>query len=213
MTERVYKSYIPTIIMFMVGFIITIEFFFNVPESMITAAANIKNISMVIAAFALGVGGVNIAIVHGNRIRRRVSGEWYFSIWLIVLFITHLVVGLALETTSPQYTWLFNSFYVPINMTLYALIGFYVIYACYNSLRVRSPEAIVMVVVTCLTILGRAPIGETIWPGFLVIQNWLKSVPNTGASRAITIVGSIGAILIGIRTLIGIEKGAMGESE
>ena len=210
MDAKIYKSYIPVLIMFSIGFILTTQYFIQVPDYVTTLANDIKNVSMVIAAFALGVGAINIVIVHGNRIRKRVAGEWYFSIWLLVLWIVYLVVGLTLSTTSYEYNLLFNTFYVPINQTMYALLGYYVVYASYRSLKARNYQALVMIIVACFTIIGSAPIGQTIWQGFKDIQNWLLTVPNAGAERGIVIITAIGGILLGIRTLLGMEKGSIG---
>ena len=100
MSEQLYKNYLPKIILFIVGFFMTIEFFFEVPSNITATATELKNVAMVIAAFALGIGGVNILLVHGRRITNRVKGQWYYSAWLILLFLTYLIVGLILDTTS-----------------------------------------------------------------------------------------------------------------
>jgi hypothetical protein len=212
-SEIYYKTYIPAIILFLVGLIFQVETFFKVPTSVSVFAGDVKNIAMVIAAFGLAVGGVNIFLVNGRRIINRTPGQWYYAIWLIIIMFAYIIVGLAQGTTSSNYTWLFETFFVPINQTMYALIGLYLIAAMFYAFRIRNLETSLMVIVSCITLLGRAPLSEQILPQFVTITNWIRDVPNVGASRAIRMIGAIGMILIGMRTLAGMERGAMGGAE
>jgi hypothetical protein len=96
---------------------------------------------------------------------------------------------------------------------MYALIGLYLVAAMFYAFRIRNLETSLMVIVSCITLLGRAPLSEQILPQFVTITNWIRDVPNVGASRAIRMIGAIGMILIGMRTLAGMERGAMGGAE
>ena len=55
-----------------------------------------------------------------------------------------------------------------------------------------------------------APIGEIIWSGIPVIGNWMYYVAGVGTQRAFLIGVGIGAIAVGIKTLIGLERGWLG---
>jgi hypothetical protein len=60
------------------------------------------------------------------------------------------------------------------------------------------------------------PVGAAIWGqdsflgGFPGIKDWIMSVPNMAAKRAILMGAALGAISTGIRVILGIERAHLG---
>jgi ABC-type enterobactin transport system permease subunit len=76
--------------------------------------------------------------------------------------------------------------------------------------KARSKEAALLLISAVLVMWGRAPISAVISEGFAAIADWMMAVPNTAGMRGIVIGIGIGVISIGIRTLLGIERGHLG---
>jgi hypothetical protein len=47
------------------------------------------------------------------------------------------------------------------------------------------------------------------FPTVGVIKEWLLNYPSMGGYRGLVFAGSIGAVILGIRILLGLEKGSL----
>jgi len=200
--------------MMILGLLLFAEFFIQFDDPWKSIVSNssmeVQNYAIIIAGFAMGLGAINLLITHGSSIMKREKGQWPFSAWLLGVMIVFTVVGLWLGTSSNQYQFLFNNFYYPNDTTIYSLIGFMVVYAIYLTFRAKTYETTYMLVLAFLALLGNSPIGPALFPPLTDLQNWLSSVPNTAAVRGFYMAMSIGAIVVGLRTLMGRERAALG---
>ena len=207
-----YKRDIPLAITFLVGIIAVLEYYTN-----ITAIADtftiIKNYGIVLQAFALGLGAVNLFRVHGRRITERRGGnEWLFSGWLLLMMIVFIIFGLwrGQYDTDPTYSWLYNAIYLPLGSTMYSSLAFYMAYGAYKVLRARNFEAALLFITAVLVIIGNTPIFPAYYPGFFHMREWIFTAVVGGAYRGIRIGVGMGAVVLGIRTLLGLETGYLG---
>jgi len=204
------KRIVPAAIMLIAGLLIYAEFFLQTPPVYLDAMKDLKNAAVIIAAFAMGVGALNLLITHGTFIQKREPGQWIFSAWLLLVMTVFTVTGVGLGTKSDIYQFLFQNFYMPIDMTLYSLIGWLVVYAIYLTFRVKTYETAVLLIVAFFALMGNAPISGAVLPALTDIKSWLAAVPNTAAVRGFNIAAALGAIVVGIRTLAGKERAALG---
>jgi len=204
------KKRLPSIIMAVIGILLIVDFFFVTPASYANAMKDLQNTAIIIAAFALGIGAINLLLIHGTSVMKRKEGQWYYSLWLLIVMTVFVFIGVGLGTNSDVYQYIFQNFFMPIDMTLYSLIGWLVVYAIYFSFRVRSSETLLLLLVAFFALMGNAPIGGAIFPILTDIKSWLAAVPNTAAIRGFNMAMALGAIVVGIRTLAGKEKGALG---
>jgi hypothetical protein len=125
-----------------------------------------------------------------------------------------LVWGLFLSagrfTADPTYTYWFSNLYVPLDATIFSMLAFYIASAAYRAFRVRTAEATVLLVSAVLVMMGRAPIGPAVWKEFTPITSWIMAVPNTAGMRGIIIGVALGVLSMGIRVLLGRERGYLG---
>lgn len=167
------------------------------------------DMAVIIAAFALFLGMVNILRVHARKIRERQTG-WLYSFVLIAAMILVLAVGLPSPPDQPSgaaqplVQWVFESILAPIQATLSALLVFFVMTAAYHLLRIRSLESAVMLIVVLLVLIGQVTLGLV--PVLPDIKDWILDVPTMAGVRGILLGVALGALLTGIRLLLGVER-------
>lgn len=204
------RKEIPMIIILIFGIVILLDYYY--PTTYIKNAAKVSyDWAIIVVAFGMGVGIINLLSVHIKNIRARVEGVWPFSIWLIFLMILYFGIGVILGINSSSLQYLYSNAYMPLYASVYSLVGFYQATATFRTLRIRNLGSAIFVVVAILMMLRNTPLGEAIWPGFQVIGMWLLDVPSAGGTRGLTIVTAIGAIILGLRVLMGQERAGGGE--
>ena len=206
-----YRRDIPLAITFLIGVIAIGDYYTNI-QAVTDTFTVIKNWGIVLQGFALGLGAVNLLRVHGGRLSERKRSDWYFSGWL--LFMLVLFIGLGLSTghfeQGAQYSWLYNSIYLPLGATMYSSLAFYMAYGSYKVLRARNFDAALLFITAFLVIVGNTPLFPAFYPGTFYMREWIFGPIVSGAYRGIRIGIGIGAVIIGIKTLLGIETGYLG---
>lgn len=204
------KTGLPKWLTLLLGVFLLVDFFVNVPKEYHATATLIQNFTMIIVAFSIGLGVANILTIHGRLTLKRATKNWYYNAWLLVMFLIFTVVGFGYGSNSPQYSWLFNNIFVPINQTMYSLLGVFIVYALYRTFQAKNIYIAIMLVIGLFTLMGRAPMAEIIWSGFpWIMNNWLQTL-NIGGYRAFIIATAIGAVALGIRTLLGRSRALFG---
>lgn len=201
---------LPLAISFIIGLLVTVEFFFNI-KVLQDWSKEIQNWGIIVAAFALGLASVNLLRIHAGNIRTR-RENWPFSIALIVALLFMAGLGVAQSANHPTYKFWFDNLFSPCQATVYAMTAFYISSAAYRAFRIRTFEASVLLVSAAILMLGRAPVGELIFSGFPKWADFLVDVVNMSGQRGMMIGAGIGAISGGLRILLGIERGHIGGS-
>jgi hypothetical protein len=205
---------IPIGITLVVGLVMLVNYYFGAAlPSAKSAATLVQNWAVIVAAFALLIGLINISRIHVNHLLKRTKGQWIFSLWLLVIMYTMIALGLFGTTKNPGYQWLYNYAFLPIDATMYASLAFFISSAAYRAFRARNLESSLLLASGVVTMLMNAPIGEIIWTGFPVIGDWIMTVPNVATMRAIMICIVVGSVSLGLRTLLGMERGYLGREE
>jgi hypothetical protein len=167
------------------------------------------DMAVVIGAFALFLGLFNILRVHARKIRERQAGSGY-SFVLVAAMLVVLVFGLPSVPNQPSgpsqptVQWIFEYVQVPIQASLSALIVLFVVTAAYRLLRIRSLESALMLVVALLVLLGQVAVG--LIPVLPEVKDWILDVPAMAGVRGILLGVALGALMTGIRLLLGVER-------
>jgi hypothetical protein len=160
--------------------------------------------AVIIAAFALFLGVLNVVRVHLRHIRQRTKG-WPYSIVLVIAMF--LVITIGLLTAGPSAApmqWIFTYVMTPIQATLGALLAFLIVVAAYRFLRLRNAESAVMLIVALLVLAGQASVG--LLPILPQLRDWILDVPVLAGVRGILLGVALGAVLTGVRLLLGVER-------
>jgi hypothetical protein len=161
----------------------------------------------VLVGFALLVGLGNLIKVHIGRVLRRDEG-WYYS--LIVVGSTLAVLGLGLIGGGPgteSVAWVFQWIYQPLGAAVFSLLAFFITTALFRSLKMRSREAMVILVVALIVVIGQAPFSAGSPLDIVAnVKDWLLDYPALAGIRAIILGVSFGAIGLSIRILLGFDR-------
>jgi hypothetical protein len=161
----------------------------------------------VLVGFALLVGLGNLIKVHLTRVARREEG-WLYS--LVLVGSALVVVGLGLLGGGPgdaTVAWVFQWIYQPLGAAVFSLLAFFVTTALFRAARLRNAEAVVLLIIALVVIVGQAPV-SAIQPINIVvdIKNWILNYPALAGIRAILLGVSFGAIALSLRILLGFDR-------
>lgn len=204
----VLKRILPTAIAIAVGILVLTTVFTSYPE-LDTVGTYLIDTAVIIASFALFLGIVNVLRVHSQKIQKK-PGDRPYSIVLVVSMLTVLAVGLpSLQgqpsgPSQPIVQWIFENIQAPIQASLSALLVFLVVTAAYRLLMVRNLESAVMLAVVLLVLLGQVMLGLA--PILPELRDWILDVPTLAGVRGILLGVALGALLTGIRLLLGVER-------
>lgn len=205
------RTRIPLAITAIVGLIVVIEYFIYIP-GLGTWVKEMQSWGIILGAFALGLAAVNLLRIHSKRVTEKQS-EWYNSLALVITLVVQTTIGLAKGTTSEAYLFGFTYIMTPLGATIFALLAFYIASAGYRAFQAKNIDASILLITSIIVMLGAVPVGQVIWKKIPVISGWLLDFPNMAGQRGIIIGSAIGAIALGIRVILGIERGHLGGSK
>jgi len=211
MVSDIVRRTIPAVIVFVVGMVLLAEYFFTVPV-LTSVASNLRTWAVIIFGMTVLFGVLSLLRWHVSRIRRgSPGGQAFYSAWAIVMFFIFMILGFILppRLRNPNYVMMFNAIYLTATAALWSLHGFWATLAGYRGLRARNRYSYLMLLAAVLVILGVAPWGELIWPGFVPINQWIQDTAFQPGMRVMLMTLGIGAIYFAIRTLLGYERGYM----
>jgi hypothetical protein len=187
------------------------EYFFNVPIFK-TAALEMQNWVVIIAAFALALAAFNLIMTHARRVARKDRNAVHSAILVGALLIT-AAAGIIGGQSSALFKGIFDAIINPLASAMYAMACFHVASAAYRAFRAHTAQAAALLITGILMMLGKAPIGEVIWKQFPAIAKWIMAVPNMTGMRGIMICSALGMIGVGLRVILGIDRSALGLSQ
>lgn len=163
----------------------------------------------IVYLFTLWVGALNLIKLHAKKTKDKRQAS-YSLVTLAGIFLM-LIFGLAggKEQGSAFY-WVFENVQVPLQATMFSLLAFFVASAAYRGFRARSGEALVLLVVASLVMLGRVPIGNLISERVPDLANWILNFPSMAARRGILIGIGLGTVATALRIILGIERTYLG---
>jgi hypothetical protein len=205
------KSTVPVIITAIIGVLTILDFY--VPVQAINDTASVlRSWGIVISAFAMGLGAVNLVRRHSTLVSKRDKSA-FFSILLLGSMAATIVSGLFLGTSSAFYDFLFTNILTPASSTLYAAIAFFILSAAYRSFVAKNLDGWILLVTAVIIMLGTAPIGKVISGFFPTASQWIQDVPNTAGQRAIMMGAALGVVSSAIKTFLGYDKSYLGQGE
>ena len=219
------KRTIPTIITFLVGLIMILEWFFTEPLIKSTATG-IRSHAIVILSFMMGFAALKLLLTRVkdsqkilksmNRKEEQDNNNIYnllLNAWSILILGLFIGIGLLTGPSSDSYLWLNTYILRPTTATNFAIIIWFLIPAIYRFVRADSKEGTLLVLATLLGLVANTPAILYGIPQISPITRWIQNVVTTSAYRGIAIGAGIGALGLGVRVLLGSERGHLGLKE
>lgn len=200
----------PRVLTLLVGTLLLVSYFLEVPSTIVDFADLIPRWCIVIVAIAVGVGTITLCRAHLYKIAKRETGQWTYSIVMLATLLLFVVVGLGMGINHPWFLWIFGNILAPCSTTTYAMWCFFISSACFRVLRAKNKESAILLISAILVMLSNVAIGELIWEDFPLVGLWIRTVPMMAVYRSLTIGVALGLILLGIRVLLGHERGYLG---
>ncbi len=193
------------IIAIIAGAIVLLGYFF--PSLLGGVQSILLGWAIILAGFALLLGIFNLAMVHWKKIQTDAKGRAYSIILLVSLLLTIVLTGVSGPAGSLS-LWIFNTFQVPIEVSLLAVLAFVLVYAGARLLS-RSPSwyTVLFIVTVLLVLLGSVPlffVGEI--SILLSVHDWLTQVPAIAGARGLLLGVALGTVATGLRVLIGVDR-------
>jgi hypothetical protein len=163
--------------------------------------------AVILAAFALLIGVVNLLSVHLNKMGKSKKGGIYSLALWVAFFITVGVVALDGPDGSKS-VFLFNNIQIPVEASLLTLLVVTLAVASIRLLRRKAGLFTYIFIGTAfLVLLGTAPlygIGEV---SFLYqVRTWIVGVLSVAGARGVLLGVALGTVATGIRVLMGVDR-------
>ena len=109
-------------------------------------------------------------------------------------------------------TFIQNSFFIPLGSAMFSLLAFYIVTAAYRTFRIKSIEALAIMIPALLIMLGQIPHGPAyIYSGLPDIRTWLLKNLSSPAFRAIFFGSTIAGLAMAVRMWLSLEKTPLAE--
>jgi hypothetical protein len=192
--------------------IFLVEYFLNVPV-ITQIKVELTSWGTIVSAFMLLFGIVLLTRYHFLRLTVQPvsTKEKALSVIFFVTFLGFLLVGFSTPARvgGANYQWIYQKMYGPCATAITALCFWWCIYGGYKTFTIRSLESLSIGLGAVIYMIRLLPIGPVYIPPLAPFADWLLSTINVGATRGGTLAVGIGSLILGMRTLIGKETGAL----
>lgn len=224
------KRNLPLVICFFVGIFFAIQYY--IPHKTFAGVEKLgREWFVIISAFAVFLGVVSISYVHFIKIKRNVPG-WGYSVIFFLSFLAMMIIGFICygatekEGRQTSFGWMYLNMLVPLQGTMFALLGFYIASAAFRAFRVRTVLSFILLIAALIVLLGKIPVTSYLYneffkaigfPGVPVevsmtdITEWIMGTPNMAARRAVSLGIALGVIATSLKMIFGIERSWLGK--
>ncbi len=189
------------------GMLILLGYFFPV-GSLPAIRSLLLQWAILLSAVAMFVGGINLSLVHIEKIRTRQKGGIYSALLVISLILTVLIGFLPAGSSGPVFALALDAIIVPAETTLLALLTVTLAYASIRLLGRRVDlMTFLFLGIALVTMLAATPfpfgkipiLSDIVQP--LLIQPFVS-----GGVRGILLGIALGALTTGLRVLFGSDR-------
>jgi hypothetical protein len=168
--------------------------------------------NMNIYNFTLFVGLITIIARYAEGIRKRAK-NWPYMVYGLVLIVGWIIMGEYLGIYSDFYQSAYLSTKITLHIAILGQLVFFLISAGYRVIRIRTWRTAAFGVSMMAIVVLNAPWLLGVWPGANTVSFWLLNNPSMAGSRALLLTGGIGGVILGLRLLLGLERGALKATE
>jgi hypothetical protein len=205
------KRDIPLVITFFCGMLMVTDWHFNIPQTK-PMVSFLRNSTIILAAFIVGTGAVNLYRRFGRRLMTNIRRSEYsvntvLDMWLLFVLTIFIISGLY-DAKGSTYLWLYDTLYFPPRLAHQAI--WFVAPACYRFLRARNIEAFIITLGGFIGLMASSPLWMTLTPWITPVDSWISKYLTSPVYRGFWIGIGLGSIGVSIRTILGIETAYLG---
>jgi hypothetical protein len=195
------------IIMMLAFLMVFVPYFISVPEltvastKLITITAIANAFTIVLAVYSQFRRGINV-------VQRRSKG-WYFKAYMLTALVLMLIFYLFGQNTGP-YHWVMYAIINPLSSVNYGILAFYMASTCARAFRARNVKAMLLLTTGMVVLLYQAPLTGVVIPGIEPVALYFNNTVANAAAKMFLISVTIGAVIFGIRVLLGQEPTVLG---
>ena len=183
------------------GLLVLVDFF--VVEPVIDAlGAMLVEGALILAAFALLLGVLNLIGVHARM--NGTPGSRRYSAILLVALVATMAIGI-LRPASYALTWVFDYLYFPLQATMGALLAFFIVSAAFRAFKLRSVSALILLVTSVLVLITQLPFSAALSPLLPAAREWIYAIPVTAGVRGILLGVALGTVATALRVLLAVD--------
>jgi len=183
------------------GLLVLVDFF--VVEPVIDAlGAMLVEGALILAAFALLLGVLNLIGVHARM--NGTPGSRRYSAILLVALVATMAIGI-LRPASDALTWVFDYLYFPLQATMGALLAFFIVSAAFRAFKLRSVSALILLVTSVLVLITQLPFSAALSPLLPAAREWIYAIPVTAGVRGILLGVALGTVATALRVLLAVD--------
>lgn len=186
---------------------VLISYFFVIPQ-MTAVSDELLRWQTNIGTFALFTGIITIALRFGRKVKNR-EEDWYFGLYTLIIIAIWVLFGTYFGAFSATYIKAYYSTKVALHAASIGLLIFFNLSAMYRVFRITRLRGAILPICAAILIAANSPWGQTLFPGISNVGMWLMDNLQMPGARSIVMVAAVGGIALGIRILLGLERGAL----
>lgn len=207
MSEILKNRELQLIVMALSFLLVFVPYFVEIP-SLEAASTKLITITAIVNAVTL-ILALNSQIRRGiNIVQRRQTG-WYFKAYMIITMILMVIFAFFGIETGP-YHWVMYAIINPLSSVNYGILAFYMASTAARAFRARNTQAILLLTTGFIVLLYQAPLTGAYAPWLEPIALYFGDTFGMAAGRMFLISVTVGAIVFGVRVLIGEETSVLG---
>lgn len=191
-----------------ISFLITfVPYFLNIGP--LEAASNKFNPIVAIITHFTSALAVLSQFRRGMNIIKRKQRGWYFKAYMLAAIVLMCLFSLLGRDTGP-YHWVMFAIINPLSSVNYCILAFYMASTCARAFRARNTKAMLLLLTGFIVLLYQAPLTGAFFPGIEPVALYLDDTFGMVAGKTFLISVTIGAIVFGVRVLLGNETSVLG---
>jgi hypothetical protein len=184
-----------------------IPYFFSIP-SLDWFSNELITITAIVSAFTVALA-VYSQFRRGFSFIRRRSRGWIFKAYMLVTLVLMMIFALWGQDTGP-YAWVMAAVITPLSSVNYSILVFYMASTGARAFRARNAKALLLLITGFIVLLYQAPLTGAFFPQINAPANYIRGTLVTAAATMFLISVTVGAIVFGMRVLMGQEPNVLG---
>ncbi len=166
-------------------------------------------ITAITSAFTIALA-VYSQFRRGFSFINRRSRGWIFKAYMLVTLVLMLIFFALWGQDTGPYSWVMYSIITPLSSVNYSILVFYMASTGARAFRARNVKALLLLITGFIVLFYQAPLTGAFFPQITPPADYIRGTLVTAASTMFLISVTVGAIVFGMRVLMGKEPNVLG---